>query len=139
MAVHQESIHLQTQGMWDVQDVTAHVEKIVAASGIATGTVNVSGIGSTLGVTTIEFEPGAVADLKRALDEIAPVHDDYAHNKRWGDHNGFSHLRSALIGTSQTFPVAGGRLRLGTWQQIILCDFDDKPRRREVVVTVKGD
>jgi secondary thiamine-phosphate synthase enzyme len=101
--------------------------------------VNVAGTGSTLGVTTIEFESGAVADLKEALDRIAPVHDHYRHNARWGDHNGFAHLRSALIGASRTFPVRSGRLHLGTWQQIILCDFDDRPRDREVVVTVQGE
>lgn len=137
--VFQKTIQLPTEGMCDVQDITARVERIVIESGVITGTANVSGVGSTLGITTIEYEPGAVADLEGALDQIAPVHDNYAHNQRWGDHNGFSHLRSALIGTSQTFPITGGHLRLGTWQQIVLCDFDDRSRHREVVVTVMGD
>ena len=101
--------------------------------------VNVAGRGSTLGITTIEYEPGAVADLRRALDAIAPPNDDYAHNARWGDHNGFAHLRSALIGTTETYPVREGSLYLGTWQQIILCDFDDSPRDREITVTVYGE
>jgi secondary thiamine-phosphate synthase enzyme len=101
--------------------------------------VNVSGLGSTLGITTIEFEPGAVSDLRRALDAIAPENDDYAHNARWGDHNGFSHLRSALMGTARSFPISGGAVHLGAWQQIILCDFDDRPRDREVMVTVVGE
>ena len=102
------------------------------------GVVNVAGLGSTLGVTTIEYEPGAVADLQRALEAIAPANDDYAHNARWGDHNGYAHLRSALMGTTETYPVREGRLRLGRWQQVILCDFDDCVRRREVTVTVMG-
>jgi secondary thiamine-phosphate synthase enzyme len=139
MAVRQETIRLRTAGMYDVRDITDAVAAIVAASGIAAGTVNVAGTGSTLGVTTVEFESGAVADLEEALDRIAPVHDRYRHNARWGDHNGFAHLRSALMGTAQTFPVRAGRLHLGTWQQIILCDFDDRPRDREVVVTVQGE
>lgn len=139
MAVFQKSFRLSTQGHCDVQDITAQVERLVAESKVKAGVVNVSGFGSTLGVTTIEFEPGAVADLKEALDRIAPAHDNYAHNARWGDHNGYAHLRSALLGTARSYPVKDGRLHLGTWQQIILCDFDDSPRHREVMVTVYGE
>ncbi len=139
MATHQQSFRISTKGNADVRDITARVEDVVAKSGIRNGIVNVSGKGSTLGITTIEFEPGAVSDLRRALDAIAPVSNDYAHNARWGDHNGYSHLRSALIGTSKSFPVVEGRLHLGTWQQIILCDFDDRAREREITVTVTGD
>jgi len=123
----------------DVLDITREVARIVAASGVRTGIVNVAGVGSTLGITTLEFEPGCVADLKRALEKIAPANTDYAHNARWGDENGYSHLRSALIGTARSFPVAGGNIRIGTWQQIVLCDFDDGPRERQVVVTVVGE
>ncbi len=139
MGVFQKTVRLTTRGMCDVHDLTAQVERAVAESGIRTGTVNVSGLGSTLGVTTIEFEPGAVQDLREALERIAPVHDGYAHNARWGDHNGFAHLRSALMGTSKTFPVQNGRLHTGTWQQVVLCDFDDRPRQREVTITVVGE
>ncbi len=139
MGVFQKTVRLTTRGMCDVHDLTAQVERAVAESGIRTGTVNVSGLGSTLGVTTIEFEPGAVQDLREALERIAPVHDGYAHNRRWGDHNGFAHLRSALMGTSKTFPVQNGRLHTGTWQQVVLCDFDDRPRQREVTITVVGE
>lgn len=138
MAVHQGTIRLSTRGHADVHDITARVQGIVAASGITTGVVNVAGKGSTLGITTIEFEPGAVSDLRRALDAIAPENDNYAHNAHWGDHNGFAHLRSALLGTTETYPVRDGALYLGTWQQIILCDFDDRAREREVTVTVIG-
>lgn len=139
MAVFQKTIRLSTRGRCDLIDISAEVERAVAESGIRTGMVNVSGLGSTLGVTTIEYEPGAVQDFREALDRIAPVHDNYAHNARWGDRNGYAHLRSALIGTSKTFPVRDGRLHTGTWQQIVLCDFDDRPRQREVTVTVVGE
>jgi secondary thiamine-phosphate synthase enzyme len=139
MSTFQQSFRVTTKGNTDVHDITAHVDDIVAKSGIRIGIANVSGKGSTLGITTIEFEPGAVADLRRALDSIAPANENYAHNARWGDHNGYAHLRSALIGTSKSFPVANGQLHLGTWQQIILCDFDDRPRDREIAVTVTGD
>jgi secondary thiamine-phosphate synthase enzyme len=122
-----------------VIDVTAEVAAVVGESGVRTGLVNVSGIGSTLGITTLEFEPGCVADLQRALDRVAPATDDYAHNARWGDHNGFAHLRSALVGTTRTFTVQDGGLVLGAWQQIVFCDFDDRARRRAMIVTVIGD
>ncbi len=139
MAAHQGEFRISTRGRCDVLDVTAEVSRIVAASGIGTGIVNVSGVGSTLGITTLEFEPGCVADLKRALEKIAPSNTDYAHNARWGDENGYSHLRSALVGTAKSYPVTAGRLHIGTWQQIVLCDFDDRPRERRVVVTVVGE
>jgi secondary thiamine-phosphate synthase enzyme len=138
MAVFQKTVRLSTKGHTDVIDLTAQVERIVAGSGIREGIVNVSGRGSTLAVTTIEFEPGAVADLQSALERIAPAKGTYAHNARWGDHNGYAHLRSALMGTAKSFPVANGAVSLGTWQQIVLCDFDDRPRDREITVTVVG-
>ena len=139
MAVFQKSLRVSTRGHTDALDMTQQVQMIVSASRILTGMVNVAGNGSTLAITTIEFEPGAIADLRRALDQIAPANDNYAHNARWGDHNGYAHLRSALVGTSQTYPVRDGRLYLGTWQQIVLCDFDDRPREREITVTVYGE
>jgi len=138
MAVVQKVFSVPTRGLCDVIDITDQVESTVAESGVVSGVVNVSGLGSTLGLTTIEFESGAVLDLKKALAQIAPMNDDYAHNARWGDHNGYAHLRSALMGTSKSYPVADGRLRLGTWQQIVLCDFDERPRQREITVTVIG-
>jgi secondary thiamine-phosphate synthase enzyme len=139
MAVFQKTVRVSTRGGGDVLDISAQVERVVAESGIESGIVNVSGRGSTLGITTIEFEPGAVADLRRALEKIAPANHDYAHNARWGDDNGYSHLRSALVGTARSFPVAGGQVQTGTWQQIVLCDFDSRPRDREVLVTVIGE
>jgi secondary thiamine-phosphate synthase enzyme len=122
-----------------VLDITPQVSSAVSTSGIQTGIVNISGVGSTLGITTLEFEPGCVSDLQRALEKIAPSNTDYAHNARWGDENGYAHLRSALMGTAKSFPVAQGRVLIGTWQQIVLCDFDDRPRDRQVVVTVVGE
>ena len=138
MPSHQQEFGVSTRGQCDVLDITSQVARIVASSGVRTGVVNVSGVGSTLGVTTLEFESGCVADLQRALEKIAPSNTDYAHNARWGDENGFAHLRSALVGTAKSYPVSGGRLAIGTWQQVVLCDFDDRPRQRRVVVTVLG-
>ncbi len=139
MAVYQKSFRISTRGHADVLDITGHIERIVRESKIRSGVANVSGKGSTLGVTTIEYEPGAVADLKRALEKIAPSDHDYAHNARWGDDNGYSHLRSALIGTARSYPVRDGQLDLGAWQQVVLCDFDNRPREREITVTVVGE
>ena len=139
MAVTQTTFHVSTRGLCDVIDITDQIEAALAESGVSSGVVNVSGLGSTLGLTTIEFESGAVLDLKKALAQIAPMNDDYAHNARWGDHNGYAHLRSALMGTSKSYPIRNGRLHLGTWQQIVLCDFDERPRERELTVTVIGE
>jgi secondary thiamine-phosphate synthase enzyme len=139
MAVFQKTFRLSTRGRCDVLDITVQVSRIVGESGVQRGIVNVAGRGSTLGISTIEYEPGAISDLARALDKIAPMNLDYAHNARWGDDNGYAHLRSALMGTSKSFPVRDGMLYLGTWQQVILCDFDSGPRDREVTVTVTGE
>ena len=139
MPVFQQRIRVSTRGRSHVLDISADVARIVAASGISQGIVNVSGIGSTLGITTLEFEPGCVADLQRALEQIAPANHNYSHNARWGDDNGYAHLRSALVGTAKSFPVTAGEIAIGTWQQIVLCDFDDRPRDRQVVVTVVGE
>ena len=138
MNAHQQTFRMKTKGNCDVIDITARVRDAVRASGVKTGIVNVSGVGSTLAITTLEYEPGCIQDLKRALDRIAPPTSDYAHNARWGDNNGYSHLRSALLGTAKSFPIIGGDVGVGTWQQIVLCDLDDRPRERELVVTVVG-
>ncbi len=139
MAVFQKTFRLSTKGHCDVLDITDRVARIIAESRLKQGVVNISGRGSTLGVTTIEYEPGCVADLKRALEKIAPANSDYAHNARWGDDNGYAHLRSALMGTTKSFPLSNGQLGVGTWQQIVLCDFDNRAREREVTVTVVGE
>jgi secondary thiamine-phosphate synthase enzyme len=139
MSVLQKSFRVTTRGHPDVLDITPQVARLVGESGVRQGIVNIAGVGSTLGITTLEFEPGCVADLQRALDQIAPADGDYAHNERWGDGNGYAHLRSALMGTARSFPVAEGRILTGTWQQIILCDFDNRARERQVLVTVVGE
>jgi secondary thiamine-phosphate synthase enzyme len=137
--VFQRSFSVRTKGNCDVLDISARVEAVVSESKARNGIVNVSSRGSTSGITTLEFEAGCVADLRRALEKIAPSNKDYAHNARWGDENGYSHLRSALVGTARSFPLADGMLRIGEWQQIVLCDFDDRPREREVTVTIVGE
>jgi secondary thiamine-phosphate synthase enzyme len=137
--VHTGSIEIGTRGFCDVQDVTNGVERVIAESGIRQGVACVAVPGSTAGITTIEFEPGAVADLKQALERLAPQDRKYAHNDTWNDGNGFAHLRSALVGASRSFPVEGGAVVRGTWQQIVLLDFDNRERRRRVVVTVVGE
>jgi secondary thiamine-phosphate synthase enzyme len=139
MAVFQKSFRISTQGRSDVIDISGEVGRMISESGIRTGIANVSGRGSTLGVTTIEYESGCLADLERALEKIAPMTSNYAHNARWGDDNGYAHLRSALMGTAKSYPVEDGRLGLGTWQQVVLCDFDERPRTREITVTVCGE
>jgi len=139
MPVHQKVFQVSTDGHCDVINIDGQVQRIVSESGIRNGVVNISGRGSTLGITTIEYESGCVADLQRALDSIAPPTSNYAHNARWGDNNGYSHLRSALMGTAKSYPVIEGQLGTGTWQQVIRCDFDDGARNREITVTVVGE
>jgi secondary thiamine-phosphate synthase enzyme len=120
------------------RDVTNEVEDLVERSGVRNGMVVVALTGSTGAVTTIEYEDGALADLRRALDHLAPADGDYAHNARWGDGNGFSHVRSALLKPSLAVPVVEGRPVLGTWQQIVVLNLDNRAREREVVAVVTG-
>ena len=119
-----------------VRDVTGDVAELVSESGVADGIVVVSITGSTGAITTIEFEAGALKDLRDALDRIAPTGAHYDHNARWGDGNGFSHVRSALLKTSISVPVVDGELALGTWQQIVVLNLDNREREREVVAVV---
>ncbi|MGB9176294.1 MAG: secondary thiamine-phosphate synthase enzyme YjbQ [Methanoregula sp.] len=123
----------------DIIDITPQVEKAVAESSIQTGLVHLFVQHSTAALTTIEFEPGVLADLKRALSVIAPDHEDYAHNSRWGDGNGRSHVKAALVGPSITVPLENGRIMCGTWQQLVLLELDvNAGRKRTVVCTVTG-
>jgi secondary thiamine-phosphate synthase enzyme len=139
MAVNSLSIQLSTRGDADVHDITEQVARLVAQSGIKNGTVTIFCPSSTSGLTTIEYESGAVSDLRRLFDEIIPQNREYAHNARWHDGNGHSHVRASLLGPSLTVPFVNGRLTLGTWQQIIYADFDNKPRNRELIVQVIGE
>ena len=129
---------VQTQGHTDVVDVTERVAAAVAEAGVADGAVVVFVPGSTAAITTIEFESGVIDDLRDVLEGIVPEAADYKHHLRWGDANGSAHVRSAIMGPSFTVPVEGGRLVLGAWQQIVLVDFDERPRTRDVVVKVFG-
>jgi secondary thiamine-phosphate synthase enzyme len=137
--IHREEIEVRTKGETQVIDLTEPVRVAVGRSGVAEGTVNLFVPGSTAGLTTIEFEPGCVADLKAAFERVAPRGAEYDHNARWGDGNGFSHVRAALLGPSLTVPVGNGAPLLGTWQQVVLVDFDNRGRDRKVVVTVTGE
>ncbi len=134
-----ETIELETRGHADMLDITGDVAAKVRESGVQSGIVTVFCPGSTSAVTTIEYESGALADLQRLFDEIVPADRDYAHNRRWGDGNGHSHVRAALLGPSLSVPVVGGELELGTWQQITFCDFDNRSRSRRLIVQIIGE
>src|SRR5262245_62173606 len=137
VATHRHEI--STTGQGDAHDVTPVVAQAVAQSGIANGIATVFVVGSTAGVTTIEFEPGAVHDLNSVFERLAPRNASYEHHLRWGDDNGSSHVRAALLGPSVTIPFTNRELLLGTWQQIALLEFDTRPRRRELVVQMMGE
>jgi secondary thiamine-phosphate synthase enzyme len=136
--VHSEKLRLSTRGQGDAHDITRAVSAAVANAGIVDGIVTTAVVGSTAGITTIEFEPGAVADFNGLLEAIAPRTGHYQHHLQWGDDNGSSHVRAALIGPSITLPVIGGKIALGTWQQITLLELDTRAREREVVIQVMG-
>ncbi len=127
---------VSSQGFTDIIDITEEIREVAARRKVTDGIVHVFVEGSTAAISTIEFEPGAVRDLKEALDRIAPMDGRYHHNEAWGDGNGYAHLRAALMKPSLSIPIAGGKLRLGTWQQVVLLDFDNRPRRRTVHVQV---
>ncbi len=139
MAVKTFSLSLNTRGDADIQDITDAIAHQVAQSGLKDGSVTVFCPSSTSALTTIEFESGALSDLRRLFDEIVAQDREYAHNARWHDGNGHSHIRAALLGPSLTIPFVNGDLTLGTWQQVIYVDFDNKPRRRELVLQVIGE
>jgi secondary thiamine-phosphate synthase enzyme len=139
MTVSTHTLSLNTRGDADILDITDQVADAVQASKVQNGTVTVFCPSSTSGVTTIEYESGVLSDLRRLFDEIIPSNREYAHNTRWGDGNGHAHVRAALLGPSLSIPIVKGRLTLGTWQQIIYVDFDNRPRSRELVVQVVGE
>jgi secondary thiamine-phosphate synthase enzyme len=134
-----KEIKLQTKGHCDIQDITRQVTEVVRGTGLSDGVVTIFTPSATSGLTTIEYESGALADLERLLDEIVAPGREYQHNLRWGDGNGHSHVRAALIGPSITVPFVAGRLTLGTWQQLIFLDFDNRSRSRRLVVQVMGE
>jgi secondary thiamine-phosphate synthase enzyme len=129
---------VETKGQGEVQDLTPLVTRMVAGSSLESGLATVAVVGSTAGITTIEFEPGAVADLNRVWEQLAPRGGEYEHHLRWGDDNGSSHVRAAMLGPSISIPFDKGRLCVGIWQQIVLVEFDTRARSREVVVQLIG-
>jgi secondary thiamine-phosphate synthase enzyme len=139
MPVKTMTLEVKTRGFSDVVDITSEVGRAVAESGMKDGIALVFVPGSTASVTTIEFESGAVSDLQRAVRELAPDDREYDHNKKWHDGNGFAHVRAALMGPGLSVPFSSGRLLLGTWQQIVLVDHDNRPRDREIVVQMVGE
>jgi secondary thiamine-phosphate synthase enzyme len=139
MNIKTGSISLNTRGDTDIHDITNEMSDVLSKSGLKAGTVTIFCQSSTSALTTIEYESGALSDLKRLFDEILPQNREYAHNARWHDGNGHSHVRAALLGPSLTIPFVEGQLTLGTWQQVIYVDFDNKPRRRELVLQMIGE
>ncbi len=139
MTVMSKSFSVSTRGFSDPHDLTDRAEKFVADSKVGNGIFCAFVPGSTASLTTIEYEQGALSDLSAAIERLAPRNIHYDHDARWGDGNGFAHVRAALLGPSLSVPVSGGQLQLGTWQQIILIDFDNRPRQREVVFQIVGE
>ena len=138
MIVRTSELTLNTEGFNDFHDITPTLKRALRESGVVEGLLTVINPGSTGAITTIEFESGALNDLRDALEKIASMEAEYAHNLRWGDGNGFSHVRSALMKPSLSVPVVGGELCLGTWQQVAFLDFDNKPRSRSLVINIMG-
>ena len=129
---------VETTGQGDVRDLTVLVARMLHASTLTSGLATIAVIGSTAGITTIEFEPGAVADFNAVWEQLAPRNGTYQHHLRWGDDNGSSHVRAAMLGPSISLPFEAGRLLVGTWQQVVLVEFDTQPRSREIAVQLMG-
>jgi secondary thiamine-phosphate synthase enzyme len=139
MAVRTTSISLHTNGNADTHDITDQIASAISKSGLMAGIVTIFCPSSTSALTTIEYESGVLSDLRRLFDEIIPADREYAHNARWHDGNGHSHVRAALLGPSITIPFVERQLTLGTWQQVIYVDFDNRPRQRQLVVQLVGE
>jgi secondary thiamine-phosphate synthase enzyme len=139
MTLETKEITLQSRGNCDMIDITSQVAKNVEKSGINNGTVTLFIVGSTAGITTIEYEPNLLSDFKDMWDRIMPQNIPYQHNKTWGDGNGHSHVRASTLGPSLTVPFVNKRLTLGTWQQIVFVDFDNRSRSRKIAVQILGE
>ena len=139
MTVVTKDIILQTKGNCDILDITSQVARKVEESGVNSGTVTLFVSGSTAGITTIEYEPRLLSDFKSMWDRVIPQNIPYEHNKTWGDGNGHSHVRASMLGASLTIPFIDKRLTLGTWQQIVFLDFDNRPRSRKMVLQIMGE
>jgi secondary thiamine-phosphate synthase enzyme len=139
MTVVTKDIALQSKGNCDIIDITSQVAKNVEESGVNSGIVTLFVVGSTAGITTIEYEPNLVSDFKNMWDRVIPQSIPYEHDKTWGDGNGHSHVRASLLGASLIIPFVNKRLTLGTWQQIIFVDFDNRPRSRKIIIQMLGE
>lgn len=139
MPVESRTIRLSTRGFCDVVNITPEIESAMAGHSLSAGVITLFVPGSTAGLTTLEYEPGCVQDLQDAFERLVPQDAHYAHNARWGDGNGFSHVRAALLGPSLQVPFADRELKLGTWQQVVLVDFDNRPRQRIVLLQFVGE
>jgi len=138
MKIYVEERVYQTSGQTDVFDLTTDIEDILSSAGLSNGLLTIITPGSTATITTIEFESGVIQDLKQAVERLIPTGLDYAHDLRWGDGNGYSHVRAAIMGPSLSVPIISGKYCLGTWQQVVCIDFDNRPRTRRVVFQMMG-
>lgn len=139
MKIVSSELEFKTTGQTDIIDISREVQEGVLQSGIQDGNIVLFISGSTAALTTIEFESGVVNDLRKAIERLAPKDIPYEHDRRWGDGNGYSHVRAAILGPSLIIPMRRGKLLLGTWQQIVLLDFDNRPRRRRVTAQIMGE
>ena len=139
MRIHTARLKEETQGFCDIINITPKVQDQVERERFQRGLVSLFVSGSTAALTTIEYEPGLIQDLKEFLEKMIPSNKKYHHDDRWGDNNGFSHLRASILGPSLQVPMVAGKLQLGTWQQIVLLDFDNRPRRREILIQMMGE
>ena len=138
MVVENYTLKIPTRPVYHMVDITPELTARVSESGVQDGTVCVFNVGSTAGVTTVEYEPGLETDMETLFERLAPAEGRYDHNERWHDGNGFSHVRASLLKPSLTIPIMGGRLRLGTWQQVVVINFDNRPRQRTIALQVMG-
>lgn len=134
-----KKVSLQTKGDCDIIDITSQIEQQIAETDVRNGTVTIFVSGSTAGITAIEFEPGLLSDFQDMWERLIPRNIQYEHNRAWGEGNGYSHVRASLLGTSLVIPFSDKKLTLGTWQQIVLVDFDNRPRARQIVVQIMGE
>lgn len=139
MKIINEKLKINTKGNPELINITSHLQKLLSQSNFKIGSVTVFVVGSTAAITTFEYEPGMIKDMQELYERLIPKNRHYAHDETWNDANGFSHLRAALQGPSLTIPFEDGRLMLGTWQQVVLAEFDNQPRHRQIVVQIIGE
>ncbi len=139
MKVVTREISCKTKGNPDLVNITAEISEILGSSGLKEGSLTVFVVGSTAAITSFEYEPGLVKDVQDLFDKLIPSNKEYKHDATWGDNNGFSHLRASLQGPSLTIPFKEGKLLLGTWQQVVLAEFDNRPRQRQAIIQLIGE